>query len=257
MPQGTTKSAQRIALIFAMEAEARPLIDALGLVEDGAFGDSALPFRHFRGPLPRYPEVEILLSLNGQDVRFGVDNIGTEPATLNAYITMSRFKPHLCINAGTAGGFSKRGGAIGDVYISHQPFRFHDRRIPLPGFEAYGVGSYPFADFSGNLSKVAFQLGLKEGVITTGNSLDHTDRCLEIIDQNEGAAKEMEAAAIAWVAWMIKVPFVALKSITDIVDGAHPTSEEFLRNLSHASLKLQEKTLAFLNHLASSNTTGQ
>ncbi len=236
---------KRVALIFAMEAEAAPLIRALNLVLDPGFGDPRLPFRHYRG---RYRDrFELLLSLNGKDPRFGVDNIGTEPAALNAYVTLSGFKPDLCINAGTAGGFRKRGGEIGDVYLSDRPLNFHDRRIPLPGgFEEYGFGSYPVANRSG----MARELGLKEGGISTGNSLDFTARCLELIDRNEGAAKEMEAAAIGWVAWMLGVPFLALKSITDIVDGEHPAQEEFLRNLETASARIREKTLAVLDYLA-------
>ena len=39
--------------------------------------------------------------------------------------------------------------------------------------------------------------------------------------------KDMEAAAIAWVAETAKVPFFALKVVTDIVDGDRPTQDEF------------------------------
>jgi hypothetical protein len=32
------------------------------------------------------------------------------------------------------------GGAIGDVYLA-TAFKNHDRRIPIPGFDTYGVGA--------------------------------------------------------------------------------------------------------------------
>ena len=64
---------------------------------------------------------------------------------------------------------------------------------------------------------------------------------MELIIANDGAVKEMEAAGIAWVAEFSKVPFFALKVITDIVDGGRPTHEEFLANLGIAAVKLQEK----------------
>lgn len=58
---------------------------------------------------------------------------------------------------------------------------------------------------------------------------------------NEASVKDMEAAAIAWVAELSKTPFFALKVVTDIVDGDRPTQDEFLENLSAASKSLQEK----------------
>ena len=51
--------------------------------------------------------------------------------------------------------------------------------------------------------------------------------------------KEMEAAGISWVAHLHNVPFIALKSITDIVDGDRPAQEEFLENLHSAAKALQ------------------
>lgn len=240
----TTEKLKRIALIFAMEEEALPLISALGLKEDPKFGDSRLPFRHFRGPYR--DRFEILLSINGKDPRHQVDNIGTEPAALNAYLTISGFRPDLCINAGTAGGFIKRGGAIGDVYLIDQPCRFHDHRIPIPGFDAYGLGCYPTLEIPG----MAEILNLKRGAVSSGNSLDATDVCLELMGRNEASVKEMEATAIAWVAWTMKVPLIVLKAVTDLVDGEHPTQDEFLAHLSLASRKIMEKTLEVLSFLA-------
>jgi nucleoside phosphorylase len=242
------KSLKKVAILVAMEAEAQPLIDQLNLQPDPDFGDPHLPFRYYRGTKGR---LQILLALAGKDPRFGVDLIGTEPATLNAYLVFKGFKPDLCINAGTAGGFIKRGGKIGDVYLSTEPFRYHDRRIPIPGFEEYGIGSYPVLEGLADpyLNEIAQKLGLKSGAVTTGSSLDYTDHCLRLMDQHQGAAKEMEACAIAWVAWLLQVPMLALKSITDLVDGVHPTQEEFLANLSQASSELQKKLIMLLEFL--------
>jgi Phosphorylase superfamily len=46
-------------------------------------------------------------------------------------LPLQAFKPDLLISAGTAGGFTAQGGAIGDVYIS-KAVMHHDRRIPIP-----------------------------------------------------------------------------------------------------------------------------
>jgi Phosphorylase superfamily len=63
---------------------------------------------------------------------------------------------------------------------------------------------------------------LQEGVVSSGNSLDFTKEDMERMLQHGVAVKEMEAAAIAWSAHLFGTPMFALKSITDIVDGAVP-----------------------------------
>ena len=49
----------------------------------------------------------------------------------------------------------------------------------------------------------------------------------------------MEASGIVWVTHLYDVPFLALKSVTDIVDGERPPQEEFLENLHKAVGALQ------------------
>jgi 5'-methylthioadenosine nucleosidase len=83
-----------------------------------------------------------------------------------------------------------------------------------------------------------------------GNSLDYTDKDMEIMTNHKAAVKEMEAAAIAWVAQLFKKPMFCIKAVTDIVDGDKPTQEEFLENLHAAAAALQQvlpKVLAFVS----------
>jgi nucleoside phosphorylase len=234
---------KKIALLFAMQQEADPILKELGLKQVQSFGDPRLPMCFYRGEFGQH--LELLLSVNGRDLRFGVDAIGTEPAVLNAYVTLLQFKPDLCLNAGTAGGFKSQGAQIGDVYLSEGHFKFHDRRIPVPGWDAYGVGSYPVFRIPG----LAESLGLKLGVVTTGNSLDFTERDLEMIKKNQGAVKEMEAAGIAWVASLLGVPLVALKSVTDFVDHHETAQDQFFKNLDLATQRLRDKVLGALRFM--------
>jgi 5'-methylthioadenosine nucleosidase len=145
----------------------------------------------------------------------------------------------LVISAGTAGGFRARGAAIGDVYVS-SAILHHDRRIPIhDAFEAFGLGrveSTPTPQLRAALPS------LKLGLVSSGNSLDYTDRCMEIMTKHGAHVKEMEAAAVAWVAKdLFACPGVfALKAVTDIVDGDRATAEEFLANLGMAAKALQE-----------------
>lgn len=101
------------------------------------------------------------------------------------------------------------------------------------------------------------------GVVSTSDSLDHTQTDLDVMRSEGAAVKEMEAAGCAWVALQSRVPFVAVKvrglsqarpplnflslwivfdqAITDIVDGGRPSAEEFYSNLHTASEALQVK----------------
>lgn len=73
--------------------------------------------------------------------------------------------------------------------------------------------------------------------------------------ENGASVKEMEAAAIAWVAQQFKVPFFAIKVITDIVDGGRPTHEEFLGNLHSAAQSLQRELPRIIKFIANKNIT--
>ena len=87
-----------------------------------------------------------------------MDNVGTVPGALTAYLAIQAFHPDLVISMGTAGGFAAKGAAIGDVFVG-TAHAHHDRRIPIPGFDAYGIGRYDSTPTT-NLIKA---LGLKVG----------------------------------------------------------------------------------------------
>lgn len=185
---------------------------------------------------------------NGRCRAHGVDLVGTVPAALSTYAALHALRSgcegqgggaDLVISAGTAGGFRARGAAIGDVYVSSAVLH-HDRRIPIhDAFEAFGLGrveSTPTPNLRAALPS------LKLGVVSSGNSLDYTDRCMEVMTKQGAHVKEMEAGAVAWVAAdLFACPAVlALKAVTDIVDGDRATAEEFLANLGAAAKALQE-----------------
>ena len=74
-------------------------------------------------------------------------------------------------------------------------FKHHDRRIPLPGYTEYGIGSH-LAFSTPNLQS---HLGCKLGVCSTSNSFGHLPEEEKIMIDNDASVKEMEAAGIAWV----------------------------------------------------------
>jgi 5'-methylthioadenosine nucleosidase len=65
----------------------------------------------------------------------------------------------------------------------------------------------------------------------------------------ETAVKDMEAAAIAYVCRLWGTPMVAVKAVTDIVDGGRPTNEQFLENLHTSSEALQQGVSRILAYM--------
>src|SRR5262245_28664327 len=134
---------EKILILVAMQAEADPIIRTLHLQPSQQSIDAQLPFKAYEHC---HPNQQIFLLVSGADPRYEVDNIGTQAATLMTYVGIERFQPDLVISAGTAGGFAARGAEIGTVYLSDDEFLFHDRIVPLAGFDAQGAGHYPAAN---------------------------------------------------------------------------------------------------------------
>ena len=122
-------------MLAAMAAEAAPFVEHLGLSKAPGLLGAPLWCDCYSGSAHG---VTVHVVTNGTDARFGVCSVGTVPAALATYAALTALKPDLLLNAGTAGGFRARGGAVGDVYVSTR-VRNHDRRIELPVFDAYGV----------------------------------------------------------------------------------------------------------------------
>lgn len=60
---------------------------------------------------------------------------------------------------------------------------------------------------------------------------------------------------IAWVAHLAALPLVCVKVVTDIVDGDHPTQDEFLQNLSAAAESLKESLPKVVRYVAGKSTS--
>lgn len=228
-------------MVVAMEAEARPIVAALGARE--TFGHPPLPMRVLGAV---HAGLDVRIAINGRDRRYGADSIGTVPAALTTHVAIETWRPDLVVSAGTAGGWRRQGTAIGDVFLAWDRFVFHDHRIDLPVFSAMSTADIPAAD----LREIAADLALRLGVVTTGDSLDESPEDRRRIMDSGAAVKDMEGAAVAWVASLHDVPVTAIKAVTDLVDDPSPTAEQFTANLEMASNALRHATSALLTRLA-------
>jgi len=230
---------KHVLVPIVMEAEAGPFVKHLDLKPVEGFFPSHTPFEAFSGSLS---DTKITVITMGKDSIYetGVDNVGTVPASLATFLAIEQLKGgevpvDLILNGGTCGGFARKGGKIGDVILTTGVAN-HDRRIGIPGFDKYGIGTLGSEI---DPTAMAEALGYKTGVCSTGNSLDKTDTCDEYMKTNDASVKDMEAAAIAWVAKMNNLPYMGVKVITDIVDGSVESAEEFMANLASAAKSLQ------------------
>ncbi|CAH0991415.1 5'-methylthioadenosine/S-adenosylhomocysteine nucleosidase [Sinobacterium norvegicum] len=220
-----------IALIFAMYAEAQPLIEALA-ASPKAF-DTPLPMALFTADTAG---AEVLIAVNGTDPVYGVDRIATEAAAVTAFVVLQQFKPDYLISAGSCGAVNPE-LRVADVLWVDKPVCFHDHRIPLGDFEPFGVGRYPVY-FDADLAQT---LALNSACLSSGNSLDVSDADLLQLEKIGSDIKEMEAAAIARLCQDFNIPFLAIKAVSNPVRQDHDTGEVFERNLSLAVTALTEK----------------
>ena len=196
---------------------------------------------------PTGRQFTVTVAWNGQCPRYSVDAVGTVPAAMTTTLALAHFRPDVVISAGTCGGFQKRGGTVGKVYLSSTVGN-HDREIQIPGFDVYGSGILTCQIVT---PQMAQDLGVELGHVSTGNCLNLTEDHGRLIEGERAVCKEMEAAGIAWVCLCNQKPFFGVKCVTDIVDcDQKPTGEQFLANLQLASQKLMEAMVLVVPYVA-------
>ncbi|CAM6126708.1 unnamed protein product [Calypogeia fissa] len=116
-----------------------------------------------------------------------VDHVGTVRASLITFAAVQAAKPDLIIYVGIAGEFKRKGVKVGDIFLVIETAN-HDMRIRIGNFVGYGIGPL-VATPAPNLVK---ELALKEGKVSTGNSLEITPKDEEMILANDASLKDME-----------------------------------------------------------------
>ncbi len=205
---------------------------------------------------------KVLFALNGftsihradnRDAELPTDKevplIGTVAAALTSSQIMESFCPDFVISAGTAGGFEGRAAKTGDCILS-KCVRYHDRRILIPGFREVAESPLPLYK---HVQDLADRLRIKTGTVCTGDSFALSGSDIHRLRDLQTDAIEMEAAAIAYVCSLSKVPFVALKVITDLVDTTEKSAEDqFLENLKMSSERLCHTLEALIQEITRS-----
>lgn len=231
----------KVMLVIAMGTEAKPIITSLNLHRI-SHSFSNLPMQGYVG---KYKKLDVLLIVNGIDPINKVQNVGTQAATLTTYLGIEYFHPDLIINIGTAGGVKKNGAKLGAVYASKKIY-FYDRRIPSKGYYEYGLGGYQ----SFILSSIGKRVGVKSGIICSGDSFDDNQTDYNMFIKLNCTAVDMEAAGVAWLSMLTKTPMFAMKGVTNFVRG-NDIHEQYRNNLPLVTLELTKQLKKVLNDISS------
>jgi 5'-methylthioadenosine nucleosidase len=226
----------RVLLFIAMEGEAAPLAGRLGLNVRGTPGSAAN---------------SIDLVVPGLDPTVGADRIGPAYAAWALTRAIMARRPDIVVNIGTAGGFASQGLGIADLVLARDTM-FHDARVALPGFAAIARAHTRLSPSDTELDRLASDLGARVGLASSGSSLDVTTDELAHFARTRTLAKDMELAALAAVCNAERIPLVALKGVTDLVDHHEPAAEAFVRNLKRTCERLAEATVPLLRALRAS-----
>ncbi|MDX8364123.1 5'-methylthioadenosine/S-adenosylhomocysteine nucleosidase [Cytobacillus sp. IB215665] len=211
----------KIGIIGAMEEEVIILRDNINNEQVSVIAGCEFTEGHLHG-------VEVVLLKSG---------IGKVNAAMSTSILLDRFHVDYVINTGSAGGLLESLN-VGDVVISTE-VRHHDVDVTAFGYEYGQVPQLPPAFLAdNNLLNVAEKAAQKieniqtvKGLIATGDSfMSDPSRVAMVRDKfSDLYAVEMEAAAIAQVCYQFEVPFVVIRSLSDIAGKESDISfEQFL-----------------------------
>lgn len=183
--------------------------------------------------------------LNGQDIILLKSGIGKVNAAVGTTLLIQLFQPDCIINTGSAGGFHEK-LSVGDIVISTE-IRYNDVDATVFGYEFGQVPAMPaFYAPSEQLvqvaEKAAERVGINavKGLILSGDSFMSDHHLVQQLKErfDNPYCAEMEAGAIAQVCFQFQVPFVIIRSLSDIAGSdAKVSYDQFLETASVNSAK--------------------
>ncbi|NQY34843.1 MAG: 5'-methylthioadenosine/S-adenosylhomocysteine nucleosidase [Alteromonadaceae bacterium] len=200
--------------------------------------------------------------LEGTNVVIVQSGIGKVAAALATAVLIERFQPDYIVNTGSAGGFDQS-LKVGDIVISSE-VRYHDVDLTVFGYEIGQLPANPPAYIPHPMLVESAKAGIKSltsnndtntsiqtlvGLITTGDTFMTADDDIAKARKNfpTMAAVEMEGAAIAQTCHQFNIPFVVIRSMSDIAGKESPTS--FEAYLETASVNSSQLVINMLNDL--------
>ncbi|WP_278849050.1 5'-methylthioadenosine/adenosylhomocysteine nucleosidase [Leuconostoc lactis] len=214
----------KIGIITPMAEEKITLIAALEDVTTKQHGGTEITSGRYKGH-------EVILTESG---------IGKVAAASATALMIDNFEPDLVVNTGSAGALDPD-LKIGDEVIGTQ-VAYSDVDVTVFGY-AYGqVPNKPlYYQADPTVVKDFEQLApVKEGLIVSGDQFVQDTAKKRILTHfPEALVAEMEAAAVAQVAYQFGTPFIVLRGVSDLANGdSGVVFDDYVVEAGRASAKL-------------------
>ncbi|MBG9978460.1 MAG: 5'-methylthioadenosine/adenosylhomocysteine nucleosidase [Ruoffia tabacinasalis] len=193
-------------------------------------------------------------NLEGKEVVLVLSGIGKVNVTITVTLLKQLFNVTHIINTGSAGALDSA-LEVGDIVIAHS-LTYHD--VDVTGFN-YELGQmagmpaqyYPDTEMVRIAQNACREIGLEPyiGQIVSGDQFVSTQEQKSEILNNFPLARaaEMESTAIAQAAYVMGVPFVIIRAISDSAnDEASVTFDEFIVTAGKVSATMVMATVAAL-----------
>ncbi len=193
-----------IALIAAMPVEQETITARMTNVEVSSEAGSTF----YKG---RLADEEVVVVLAG---------VGKVNAAVASTLVCERFDPDALISIGVAGGL-KQEQEVGDLVLSSAAIQADFDTSFIDGPEGLGLRFEADASMIERAKKAAEKAGLRysTGVVATQDLfMAHEDDYARLMSRFEDCAcSEMEGGAIAQVATRFKLPFLVIRTLSDVV----------------------------------------
>ena len=230
---------KKVGIIFAMKEELDALKKYLELEKEYEIFN----LKFYEGKISN---VDVVLVQSG---------IGKVNAARTTQILIDNIQVDYIFNIGVAGGLDQS-LSVGDIVIGEKLIQ-HDFDITAFGHNKGfipDVGDYIDADpYLINLANEVLlndkEISVKHGVIASGDIFCSESWMSEKINKKFNAlACEMEGASIAQVCYLCHIPFLILRSISDVPNNNNVvTYEEFLEHSTKVIASSMKKLLEKLN----------
>lgn len=227
-----------IAIICAMNKEVQAIINILGEV-------TLLEIDSHLFYVGKYQNKKIVVCESG---------IGKVNAAIITTLMIKEFKPTYLINSGVAGGYDK-GLKTLDVVIGDKMLYYDvDVTFGMPSLRFGQMQGEPFTFSSDkkliDIIKTAnLPINIKIGQIITADCFQ-TDRVYldslknKYFNDLDILAVDMESTSIAHTCYKFKIPFIIIRSISDVVGiNQEQTYDNFLERACHNSSIVTQKLL--------------
>ncbi len=165
-------------------------------------------------------ENEIIGKIDNKEVVVSISGVGKVNAAITTSMLINKYQPELIINIGSAGGLLP-GQSIGDIVIANK-LQYHDFDIGPDTKDDERFIFYTDKELMKRLNEVLSKLTytFHEGLMVSGDQfILKTNPAFNRIQEVffDAHCVEMEAASIAHTCSKYNVPFVVMRSLSDVV----------------------------------------